>query len=47
MSPFISKTDGHYKVHFSKCEIPNTFLDLEFKLTESDHPPGEDSGDEE
>ena len=47
MAPFIGKQDGHLKVHFAKCEIPNTYLDIEFKLSESDHPPGDDSGDEE
>lgn len=35
------------KVHFAKCELPNTYLDIEFKLSESDHAPGDDSGDEE
>lgn len=47
MAPFIGKQDGHMKVHFAKCEIPNTYLDIEFKLSESDHAPGDDSGDEE
>lgn len=47
MAPFIGKQDGHMKVHFAKCELPNTYLDIEFKLTETDHAPGDDSGDEE
>ena len=47
MAPFITKTDGKHKIHFSKSELPNTYLDIEFKLTESDHVGGDDSGDEE
>ena len=47
MAPFITKTDGKYRVQFPKCEIPNTYLDIEFKLTESEHGAGDDSGDEE
>lgn len=47
MAPFITKPDGKLKVHFAKCEIPNTYLDIEFKLTESEHAGGDDSGDEE
>jgi len=47
MAPFIDKQDGRFKVHFGKCEIPNTYLDIEFKLTESEHGPGEDSGEED
>ena len=48
MAPFIGKADGRFKVQFAKCEIPNTFLDIEFKLSEAEAGAGgEDSGDEE
>lgn len=47
MAPFIGKPDAKHRINFSKSEIPNCFLDIEFKLTETDAHAGDDSGDEE
>lgn len=47
MSPFIGPPQGAQKLHFPKCEIPNCFLEIEFKLTECHDSKGEESGDEE
>jgi len=47
MSPFIGKGEMRQKVNFAKCEVPNCFLDIEFKLTESEGGQGDDSGDED
>lgn len=38
------KADGRTKVTVPQCEIPNTMLDLEFKLTET-HNSAQDGGD--
>jgi hypothetical protein len=48
MAPFIGKTDGKHRIQFAKCEVPNCYLDIEFKLSESSEGAGGDeSGDEE
>ena len=35
------------KLHFTKCEIPNCVLEVEFKLTELAEGAADDSGEEE
>ncbi len=50
MAPFIGRRGSDCKetVRFSKCEIPNCALDIEFQLTELEGGAvAEDSGDEE
>lgn len=47
MAPFIGKSDGKHQVSFSKGEIPNCYLEIEFKLTEAEGHIADDSGDEE
>lgn len=47
MAPFIGKPDSIHRINFSKSEIPNCYLEIEFKLTETDQLGGDDSGDEE
>jgi hypothetical protein len=47
MAPFIGRSDGKHTINFSKGEIPNCQLEIEFKLTEAEGHVGDDSGDEE
>ena len=35
MAPFIGKSNGKIRVHFAKCEYPNTYVECEFKATET------------
>ena len=47
MAPFIGKTGGSFRIMVSKCEIPNTFLEIEFKVTETQDTSTGDESDEE
>jgi hypothetical protein len=47
MAPFIGKSDGKITVHLTKCEFPNTYIQCEFKVTETTDTRGEDASDEE
>lgn len=47
MAPFIGKQDGKMKLQFTKCELPNTSIEIEFKVHETSDNHGDESGDEE
>jgi hypothetical protein len=48
LAPFIGKTDGKIRLPVPKCELPNTVIEAEIKLTETTDTQGDDdSGDEE
>lgn len=47
MTPFIGKADGRIRVHFPKCEFPNTYIECEFKASETDSSNMDDGSDEE
>lgn len=48
LAPFITKTDGKIRLPIPKCELPNTVIEAEIKLTETTDAQTEDeSGDED
>jgi hypothetical protein len=42
MAPFINKSDGRFRLAISPCELPNTFIELDIKLTETSNAATED-----
>lgn len=48
MAPFIGKSGNEFRIQIPKCEIPDTFIVLELKLSETEGNADEDySPDEE